>query len=225
MLARSRALIVFADSCSDLPSGLSRQSSLNRVAEQGVTGWLTLRRPENGGRNGGVALAQLLGVMPEYISSAGGDVGKLTGFDKGASGSVGIKARYGGMDVRVVTNQTASMGLQASLGVPCTLVETDFCGEESARQSSEAVLTEVRALCEDSAEVIIVHLDASAGGDGAQGSEKELVGCNSPKLIWFRSRLFVTCTERERGMDGCMRREGGREEGRSGSHTINQVKH
>jgi hypothetical protein len=177
MLARSRALIVFADSCPDLPGGLSRQSSLNRVAEQGVTGWLTLRRPENGGRNGGVALAQLLGVMPEYISSAGGDVGKLTGFDKGASGSLSIKARYGGMDVRVVTNQTASMGLQASLGVPCKLVETDFFGgEESARQSSEAVLTEVRALCEDSAEVIIVHLDSSAGGNGAQGSEKEVVG-------------------------------------------------
>lgn len=178
MLAHSRAIIVFADNCHGEDVQACQHNSLNRIAEGGVTGWLTFRRPDRGGRNGGVALAQLLGVMPDYIASAGGDLGKLAGFEKGASGSVRMKDRFCGMDVRVITNQPVAVGLQSSLGVPCKLVETDFGrSENAARESAEAIIKAMNEVSQEAgAEVVILHLDADAGGESAEGSMHQLVG-------------------------------------------------
>ena len=172
MLAQSRALVVFADNCADLPEGLSGYQSLNRVAAQGVNGWLSISRPEQGGKKPGVALAQLLGVMPECIADVEGELGKLQGFEKGHSGSVRLSARYGGLDIRLVTNQPSSQHLQDSIGASCTLVSgAPVEGSNSEGGEFEAaVLRAVQDVFDDSsAELVILHLDADALGGCQQG--------------------------------------------------------
>jgi hypothetical protein len=173
MLAGTRALVVFADNCADDSAELSPYPSLNRIAAQGVAGWLSVRRPEMGGGLPGVALAEVLGVMPDCISSAAGNLSQVEGFEKGRSGRMSLKDRYGGLGIRILSNQPAVCGLETSLGADCKLL--DECLDDQSKSPHQVAESIVGEVLRTSSELVIVHLDARHDSSSAQstGNQKE----------------------------------------------------
>jgi hypothetical protein len=170
--------------------------SFRQVAELGVTGWLSIRWPsrlidnEHAGREG-IALAQVLGVMPDRLRDADGDLSKLQGFEDSAK-DASMNDRYGGLKIQVLTNQPAVLGLASSLKASCSLTTcaaalattvppagagmAESCERlERVQEGGLDLSKEVTGLLADgTTDLLIVHLDcgAVAGGAGAASGER-----------------------------------------------------
>jgi len=213
MLAGKKALVLYADSCS--PRALSRgapsrAASLDRIAEHGVTGWMATRWPSKllddgeAGRRG-VALAQVLGVMPERLLDANGALSELRGFEKGSALDTSLNERYGGLKIEILTNQPAVLGLVSSLRAACSLTEctaalgTAVPNDQLIRDAGLSLSKEVTlALAGGTTDLLIVHLDCDALEGVGEAASREPAGQSGPGTR-------VDATGREARSDVCLR--------------------
>ena len=171
-------LLLYADNCAGTPTTPSRYAALNRVAAQGVTGWLVARR-RAGGKGSGVALAQVLGVMADRIEAAGSNLANIESFELGSERPARFKSRYCGMQLALLTNVQAALGLEVSLGIDCQLVRTgpdilddNKKGQATADKISDMIFQKLHS----GTELIMLHLDSlefSACDRVHNGSEHE----------------------------------------------------
>lgn len=187
MLAAQRALVLYADSCSARafsPGAPGRAASLDRIAEHGVTGWMAVRWPSKllddgeAGRRG-VALAQVLGVMPDRLRDANGALSELRGFEQDSAHDTTLNERYGGLKIEILTNQPAVLGLVSSLRAACSLTTctaalgTGVPNDQLIRDAGLSLSKEVTlALAGGTTDMLIVHLDCDALGDVGEGETR-----------------------------------------------------
>ena len=145
---------------------------------------------EHSGREG-IALAQILGVMPDRLRDADGDLSKLQGFEDSAK-DASMNDRYGGLKIQVLTNQPAVLGLASSLKASCSLTTcaaalttaappagagmAESCEKpERVQEAGLDLSKEVTGLLADgTTDLLIVHLDCGAvtGGAGAASGKR-----------------------------------------------------
>ena len=156
MLSGARALLLFADGCPPPGAALPPTPALDRVVSQGVSGWLSLRRPVGCKGAGGAALGQILGVMPGRIAAAGGDLSKVHGFeDDGRSQT--LREKYGGLEVRVVSTAEPALEL-SSLGAVCE------CAHAEGTDAGVKLAAQIRACFADAerpAHLVVLHLHST----------------------------------------------------------------
>jgi hypothetical protein len=169
MLAGTKTLVVFADNLSPKHSDVSQHPHLNRVAAEGVTGWLVVRRDaiECTANHPGVALAQVLGVMPDKVAESRGYLGNISGFESTPDSGSDFKSRFCGLQISVYTNAPPVLGLRKSLGIECELIDLQDNGAET--QVSDLVLSRF----ESGAEIILLHLDAQLLAEPAASADSE----------------------------------------------------
>jgi hypothetical protein len=161
MLSGARALILYADGCPRSQGTAPPTPALDRVVSEGISGWLALRRPAGCRRSRAAALGQILGVMPTQIAAAGGDMAEVRGFETGEEQKT-LRDRYGGLEVRIVSDCAEAFGLSA-LGVVCEPAHAE--GPDAATQ----LAAQVRACYEDRARpahLVVLHLHSC--GDAAR---------------------------------------------------------
>ena len=163
MLAGTKTLIVFADNISPPHSDASQHPHLNRVSAEGVNGWLVVRRDENVCKQNppGIALTQLLGVMPDKVSESRGDLANISGFESICDSGSDFRSRFCGLQIAVFTNAPPVMGLRKSLGIECDIIDSLEPRTDNAEAlSSERISDLLLSRFESGAEIILLHLDA-----------------------------------------------------------------
>lgn len=156
MLSGARALLLFADGCPPPGAALPPTPALDRVVSEGVSGWLSLRRPAGCRGASGAALGQILGVMPGRMAAAGGNLSKVQGFEHDDRPQT-LREKYGGLEVRVVSNAEPALEL-SSLGAVCE------CAHAEGADAAVNLAAQVRACFTDTerpAQLVVLHLHSS----------------------------------------------------------------
>ena len=176
MLAHSKGLVLFADGCDRATASSTRLHALDVIADKGVSGWLSIRIPPCCSGSSGVALAQVLGVMPSRLAACKGRLSELDGFESKGEKEVSLNERYGGLRVKVFTNQEEVLGLQDTLRLDCELLEKPPGAGLSSHKLGEQLVDKMRKALDGSADLLILHLDARAMDEG-QNAELQTAQC------------------------------------------------